>query len=103
LRRAVPVAAIAAALASGCGPRAADLLLIQRSGSIPGAALTLEVSDDGTVRCNGGPRRRMSDEQLLGARAIERDLEPLAGRRLALSPGRNTVLSYRVRLADGAV
>ncbi|MFL5821137.1 MAG: hypothetical protein ACJ76S_10710 [Solirubrobacteraceae bacterium] len=101
--RRTALAVVAACLAAGCGARAPDLLLIQRSGSIPGARLELEISDDGTVRCNRGARRRMSDSQLLSARAAERGLERPASRHLALPPGRNAVLSYRVLLSDGSV
>lgn len=90
-------------MAAGCGVRAPDLLLVQRAGSVPGARLTLEISDDGTVRCNRGERRRMTDHQLLVARALARDLERPAALHVSLPPGRNSVLSYRVRLADGTV
>ncbi len=82
---------------------AADLFVVERSGSIPGAALTLRVSDDGRVRCNHGAPRRLSDDQLLSARELERDLEDAVGRGLRLPPGPSSVLSYRVRLASGTV
>ena len=95
--------AVAACLAAGCGARAPDLLLVQRGGSVPGARLTLEISDDGTVRCNRGAPRRMADQQVLNARALARDLERPASLHVSLPPGRNSVLSYRVRLADGTV
>ena len=43
----------AAALAAGCnGPIPADLFLVQRTGSIPGAKLTLRLTDDGGAYCN---------------------------------------------------
>jgi hypothetical protein len=93
----------AAWLGSGCGARAPDLMLVQRNGAIPGARLTLEISDDGTVRCNHGERRRMTDEQLLRSRAVARDLERPASLHVSLPPGRNAVLSYRVLLAEGTV
>jgi hypothetical protein len=76
---------------------------VQRNGTIPGARLTLELSDDGTVRCNRGERRRMTDEQLLSARALARDLQRPASQNASLPPGRNAVLSYRVLLPEGAV
>jgi hypothetical protein len=97
------VIVVAAMLGAGCGARAPDLMLVQRGGSVPGARLTLEVSDDGTVRCNRGERRRMADQQLLAARALARDLEHPAALHVALAPGRNRVFSYRVRLAEGTV
>ena len=53
-------AALAAAAAlAGCGDRhAPDLFVVTRTGSIPGARLHAARLDDGTVRCNGGARRR---------------------------------------------
>ena len=98
----VPLAA-AVALA-GCGNRQApDLFVLTRTGSIPGARLTLRVSDDGFVRCNGGARRRMSDPQLLDAREIARELEGPAEEDRNLPPGPRSVLRYRLRLEGGTV
>jgi hypothetical protein len=91
------------AIFAACGQRPPDLFVIERTGSIPGARLTLHVSDDGTVRCNRGKGRRLADPQLLAARRLARELEPLAARRLSLPPARGSVLSYRVRLAAGVV
>jgi hypothetical protein len=98
----VPLAA-AAALA-GCGNRQApDLFVLNRTGSIPGARLTLRVSDDGFVRCNGGERRRMSDPLLLDAREIARELEGPAEDDRNLPPGPRSILRYRMRLEGGTV
>ena len=58
--------ALAAVAAAGCsGPRPADLFLVQRTGSIPGARLTLRLSDDGGAYCNGGPRKELTSAQLI--------------------------------------
>ena len=95
--------AAALALVAGCGPGAPDLFVVQRSGTVPGARLRLEVSDAGTVRCNGSAPRRMGDDQVLAARAIERGLRVAAARRVALARGPDSVLSYRVRLSEGVV
>jgi hypothetical protein len=102
LARAVAVAAVVT-VAAACGQRSADLFVVERSGSIPGARLSLHVSDDGTARCNRGERRRLADPQLLTARQLARELEPLAARRLSLPAARGSVLRYRVRLATGVV
>ena len=101
LGRAAPLAA-ALALAA-CGSPPADLFVVERSGAIPGARLTLLVSDDGTVRCNGGPRRDAGSDRLLDARALARELAAQAERDRALPPGPGSVLRYRVRLEDGTV
>lgn len=90
-------------LQAGCGQRAPDLFVLQRAGSIPGARLTLNVSDEGTVRCNQGARRRLDDDQVLAARRIARELKDPALRGVTLAPGPNSVLAYRLRLADGMV
>ena len=74
-----------------------------RTGSIPGARLTLRVSDDGLVRCNGGERRRMPDELLLDAREIARELERPAQDDRTLPPGARSVLRYRLGLEEGTV
>ncbi|HEX6390626.1 MAG TPA: hypothetical protein VFZ89_14300 [Solirubrobacteraceae bacterium] len=98
-------------LLAGCGggTPSADLFVVKRSGTIPGAKLTLLVSDGGSVRCNDGPEREISSEQLIDARAILRDLE---GERdedgpidesLTLPPLRNSIMRYEVRAEDGRV
>ena len=102
MRRAAAALA-AAALLGGCGTPSADLFVVHRSGSIPGARLALLVSDGGFVNCNGGPDREMSDPLLLAARELQRDLEKYAKRRLTLPAGPGSVLTYSVRLEDGTV
>jgi hypothetical protein len=103
--RALVAGAVAAGLlCAGCGGiKAPDLFLVQRSGSVPGAALTLLVNDEGGVRCNGGPLRKLGDKQLLEARAIQEDLRGPAAKHLSLPPGPRSVLSYRVRDENGSV
>ena len=93
---------VCAALA-GCGGEAHDLFLVQRGGDIAGANLSLRVTDDGRASCNRGPLVEITSAQLIDARDLQRDLEPLARRRLALAPGRASVLRYRVVLEDGSV
>jgi hypothetical protein len=100
---ALAVLAVTATAACASGAPAHDLFLVQRSGSIPGARLALRVTDDGRASCNRGPLVEITSAQLIAAREVERDLEPLAKRRFALPPGRDSVLRYRVVLEDGAV
>ena len=59
--------AVTAALVAGCGGPSADLYVLQRSGTIPGAKLTMVVGDGGTVRCNGGREHEISSAQLIDA------------------------------------
>jgi len=91
----------AVALLGGCGSPSADLFVVERSGAIPGARLTLLVSDGGTARCNGGPVRDIGSARLLDARALVTDLGPEADR--ALPPGPRAVLRYRVRMEAGTL
>ena len=96
------VVALAAA-GAGCGTHPPDLFLLTRTGSIPGADLRLLVRDDGVVHCNGGPRRELSDPQLLQAREIARKLADPAAKHVSLPAGRGSVLRYRIRLEQGTV
>jgi hypothetical protein len=97
------IVVVAAALVAGCGAPSADLFVVQRSGSIPGASLRLLVSDDGTARCNGRKKADMGDPRLLDARALVTDLEDFAKRDVELVPGPGAILTYHVRLEAGTV
>jgi hypothetical protein len=94
---------------SGCGGvTAPDLFVVQRSGSGPSAKLTLLVNEEGGVSCNGvdevsGRKLKLSDAQLVQARAIQEDLHDPASERMSLAPGPKAVLSYRVRDEAGTV
>jgi hypothetical protein len=101
---AAALAALAlAGAASACGSEAADLFLVTRSGSIPGARVTVRVTDDGRASCNGRPLVEITSSQLITARQAQRDLVDPAERRLRLPPRPGSVLSYRVRTEDGTV
>jgi hypothetical protein len=119
-RRAVAlIAAGAAALAAtGCNaPRPADLFLVQRTGSIPGARLTLRLTDDGGAYCNRQKRAELTSAQLISAREIRRDLDggddsagnddstrALAKKHINLPPAPGiTSYQYRVRSQQGSV
>jgi hypothetical protein len=106
-RRTCAAALLAAAAlglaACGSGAPAHDLFLVQRAGAVPGARLALRVTDDGRASCNRGRLVDISSAQLITARELARDLEPFAKRRLALRPGPDSILNYRVVLQDGAL
>lgn len=109
----VTSAAIAAATAvalAGCGAPAGDLFAVERSGSVPGARLTLIVDDGGFVRCNGADRRQISSAQLIDAREIARALDGEDGeapgpakQTLTFPPRPGSVLRYVVRTEGGSV
>jgi hypothetical protein len=104
----VPAVAVAVALGGCGGIMAPDLFLVQRSGSDSGAKLTLLVNEEGGVSCNGvsavsGHKLKLSDAQLVEARAIQEDLRDPASKHTALAPRPKSVLSYRVRDEAGSV
>lgn len=93
--------ALTLALAA-CGAPGADLMVVSRSGSIPGARLQMRVVDDGEVVCNGATHP-LSSAQLIAARADARDLAAPARRGVRLAPGRNSILRFTIRTQDGVV
>jgi hypothetical protein len=95
--------AIAAALSACGGIKAPDLFIVQRTGNVAGARLTLLVNEEGGVRCNGGRMLKLSDPALIEARAIQEELSGLASKHLSLPPGPRSVLSYHVRDENGTV
>jgi hypothetical protein len=99
---ALAAGALAFALA-GCGAAPPDVFLLTRSGSLPGARLTLLVNDGGTVRCNGHAPRTLPDPRLLDARRIAEDLSNDAKKDLTLPAPRGSLLRFRVRTQDGTV
>ena len=97
--------------AAGCGGGpSVDLFLVTRAGSIPGARLTLRVTDDGRASCNGGALVDITSADLIDAREANRQLEGdkpddvgPADRGLVLAPGPGSVLRYSVRAQAGTV
>jgi hypothetical protein len=100
---ALGVGAVALALGGCGGIKAPDLFIVERSGSAPAARLTLLVNEEGGVRCNSGPQLRLSDPQLVQARALQEELKGSAGEHLSLPAQPGSVLSYRVRDENGQV
>lgn len=100
---AAALAGLALAGTAGCGSEARDLFLVTRSGDVPGAPLTLRVTDDGRASCNHRPLVEITSAQLVTAREVERDLEDPAKAQLRLASGPQPVFSYRVRTEEGGV
>ena len=100
---------LAGLLIAGCGGiKAPDLFIVQRTGSGPHARLTLLVNEEGGVHCNGigsrnGTKLKLSDPQLVEARAIQEELEEPSAKHTVLAPGAKSVLSYFVRDEHGYV
>ena len=103
MRHRSAAALIALAALAGCGTPSADLFAVDRSGSIPGAKLDMVVSDGGTVTCNGKKAVDITDDELLDARELQRDLKDAAERHLELAPREGSIMRYEVRTPDGSV
>jgi hypothetical protein len=102
------LASVALAVGCGGGIAAPDLFIVQRTGSGPGARLTLVVNEEGGVHCytnsaHRGPTLKLSDPLLIRARAIQEELHEQASEHLTLPPGRGSVLSYYLRDENGTV
>lgn len=96
--------ASALALAACGGITAPDLFIVQRSGATPHARLTLIVNEEGGVVCNGAKSKlKLSDSEIVKARAIQEEIKEQASKHLSLAAGPGSVLSYRLRDQDGAV
>jgi hypothetical protein len=77
------------------------LFVLQRTGQ--GHTLTLLVSDDGTVHCDGRLVTPLSDSQLLVARDLASTLDTDAKAGLQIAPAAGSVYDYSVKLPDGTV
>ncbi|HEX4188084.1 MAG TPA: hypothetical protein VHY83_09320 [Solirubrobacteraceae bacterium] len=107
---AAAVAALATALTalslslSACGGIIApDLFVVARVGPAHGQQLTLLVNEEGAVHCNGISAPKLSDAQLVQARAIQEDLKEPASKHLVLAPAPGSVTTYYVRDEAGTV
>jgi hypothetical protein len=95
--------ALSALALGGCGNEGHDLFVVDRTGAIPGAQLSLRITDDGRASCNDRPLVDITSAQLINARNAQRDLKDPAEAHVRLAPGPQPVLSYRVRTEDGVV
>ena len=102
MRRAALVLSLAGALA-GCGlnVQSPDLFLLTRTGQ--GHKLTLLVNDGGTIRCNRGAPRSLSDPLLLQARDLAGGLGGDAQEGLRIPSARDSVNRYTIRLQQGTI
>jgi hypothetical protein len=105
MKRFSPAAAALAlaATATACGTPSNDLFVVERTGSLPSAKLTLLVRDDGTVRCDDGERKPIDSARLLDARTLADDLAEPAEAGLDLPPRERALLRYRFMVEEGTV
>ncbi len=99
---AVTAAALVAVLAAGCfDVQSADLFLLTRTGQ--GGKLTMLVNDGGTIRCNGGKAKPISNTLLITARDLADNLAEDAQKKLTIASVPGAVYYYRIRLQQGTI
>jgi hypothetical protein len=100
---AIAVAAVAVAvLTAGCfDVRSADLFLLTRTGQ--GSTLRLLVNDGGTISCNGGKAKTVSNTTLITARDLADNLATDAQNKLTIPNAAGSVYYYRIRLQQGTI
>jgi hypothetical protein len=91
------VGAILAAALAACGTPSPDLFVVTRTGTVPGAKLTMLVSDT-SVRCNGGPAIPFTSAQTIAARDILDDLDKVQSGQVAVPKAPPAqIFSYTIR------
>ncbi|HWF74318.1 MAG TPA: hypothetical protein VG186_13295 [Solirubrobacteraceae bacterium] len=110
-RRTAPTALVAAALAAaaatvllaGCGlaVQAPDLFAVTRTGGA-GKPLTIVINDSGTVSCDRGPAKPISDRLLVVARSLVGQLDSDALKKLKPPSPPHSFYRFQVRLEKGS-
>jgi len=99
---AAAVACAGLALAGcGLGVKSPDLFLLTRTGQ--GEKLTMLVNDGGTIRCNRGRSRPLSDHFLLQARDIAENLDSDVQNNVHFDSPPSSTFTFTVRLMDGTI
>jgi hypothetical protein len=105
MARALVGAAAAGAVAvllAGCfDVKSADLFVLTRTGQR--SRLTLLVNDGGTIRCNGGKAKPISNSTLITARDLSQSLATDAQNKLTIPNAPGSVYYFRIRLEQGTV
>lgn len=105
MRIAAPIAALAlaAVAAAGCGTPSPDLFVVKRDGTVPGAKLSMLVSDQ-SVRCNGAAAKQLTSAQILEARDIRRSLLEIQAGTVAVPRARPAqFFSFAVTTEEGTL
>jgi hypothetical protein len=97
------VALLASAALGACGTPSPDLFVVNRDGTVPGAKLTLLVSDQ-SARCNGAPAKPLTSAQILEARDLLRELIDLQLSKDAIpNAGAAQIFSFEVETEEGKI
>ena len=104
MRIRVAAALLLATWLAGCGleVEGTDLFQVTRTGA-GGRKLALLVNDSGTVSCNGGKPKMLSDPLLLQARDLAISLNEDVGHKLKLTGSPRSVYSYSVNVQTGTM
>jgi hypothetical protein len=78
-----------------------DLFLLTRTGQ--GGKLTLLINDSGTIRCDGGKAKPVSNTTLITARDLSDNLGTDAQNKLTIPNAPGSVYYFRIRLEQGTV
>jgi hypothetical protein len=96
------LAAALAILVAGCfDVQSPDLFLLTRTGQ--GPKLTLLVNDGGTIRCNGGTAKPISNTGLITARDLSENLVTDAENHLTIPRSPGSVYYFTVKLQQGTI
>jgi hypothetical protein len=103
MRGRLAVALILAAALTGCGldVQAPDLFKVTRTGGQ--GKISLLVNDSGTISCNGGKPKMLSDPLLLQARDLATSLNEDVGNKLKFPNSPRSVYSYSVNVQTGTM
>jgi hypothetical protein len=101
--RAAAAAVLCCVALAACGfaVEAPDDFLMTRTGQ--GARVTLLVNDSGTIRCDGGRARPITNALLITARDLVDNLTTDATNRLRIPQARNSVYRYTMRMQAGTI
>ncbi len=99
---ALAAAALMAAALSGCGlaVQAPDLFAVTRTGGA-GKPLTVVINDGGTISCDRGPAKPLSDRLLIVARSLVGQLDPDARKKLDPPSPPGSLYRFQVRMPKG--
>jgi hypothetical protein len=101
MRRVIASAVLVAGALAGCGlgVQAPDLFAVTKTGQ--GKSVTMVVNDGGTISCNRGRAKPLSDRLLIVARSLVGQLEPDALHKLDSPSPTGSVYRYTVRMQQG--
>ncbi|MGZ4178792.1 MAG: hypothetical protein ACXVUX_21485 [Solirubrobacteraceae bacterium] len=96
------LAPVLAVMLAGCfDVQSPDLFLLTRTGQR--SKLTLLLNDGGTIRCNGGKAKPVSNTTLITARDLSGNLATDAQNKLTIPKAPGSVYYFTIKLQQGTV